>query len=103
MRMHNPPHPGEVLKEFYLVPLILSITKVAEGIDVTRKALSELINGHTGVSPEMALKLAEAFDTTAEYWLALQQEYNLFKARNKIDLSSIKHFFFVKGNNALEH
>jgi addiction module HigA family antidote len=66
MEMHNPPHPGEVIRELCLEPLGLSVTAAARALGVTRKALSELLNGRTGVSPAMALRLAKAFDTTAE-------------------------------------
>ncbi len=64
--MHNPPHPGEVIRELCLKPLDISITKAAKAIGVSRKSLSELVNGHSGVSPEMAIGLSMAFDTTAE-------------------------------------
>jgi addiction module HigA family antidote len=71
--MHNPPHPGEIIKELCLEPLGLSVTNAAKGLGVTRKALSELINGRSGVSPEMALRLEQAFGSTAEPWLRMQQ------------------------------
>ncbi len=78
MHMHNPPHPGEILKELYLEPLELTISEVAKGIGVSRKSLSELINGKFGVSPDMAIRLAKAFATTPESWLNLQQQYDLW-------------------------
>lgn len=93
MRMHNPPHPGIILKELYLEPLNLTITDVAKGLGVTRKAFSELVNQHAGISPSMAIRLAEAFDTTPEHWLNLQQEYNLWHAKNKIQKNKITHFY----------
>jgi len=65
-RMHNPPHPGEIIKELCLEPLGLSVTDAAKGLGVTRKALSELINGRSGVSPEMALRLEQAFGSRAK-------------------------------------
>ena len=65
-RMHNPPHPGEIIRDQCLEPLGLSVTDAAKGLGVTRKALSELLNGHAGISPEMALRLERAFDSTAE-------------------------------------
>ena len=100
MRMFNPPHPGEVLRELYLTPLELTVTKTAEGLDVTRKTLSSFLNGRSGTSTEMALRLAEAFDTTPEHWLNLQQEYDLWNAEDKIDRSQIKHFH---ENNTAHH
>ncbi|HEX5243288.1 MAG TPA: HigA family addiction module antitoxin, partial [Tepidisphaeraceae bacterium] len=64
--MHNPPHPGEVIRELCLAPLGLSVTGAAKALGVTRKSLSELLNGKAGISPEMALRLSIAFDTTPE-------------------------------------
>ena len=76
--MHNPPHPGEVIRELCIKPLGISITKAAEALGVSRKALSELLNGHTGISPEMAVRLGIAFDTTPESWLTQQIQYDLW-------------------------
>lgn len=90
--MHSPPHPGEILKELYLEPLNLSVTEAAEGLQVARKTLSMLINGHAGVSPEMALKLAKAFDTTPESWLNLQQQFSLSQLAKATDTSRVKTF-----------
>lgn len=104
MRMHNPPHPGEILRELYLEPLNLSVTDVAKGLGITRKSLSEVLNKHAGISTSMALRLAEAFDTTPEFWLNLQQEYNLWKTQNEVDTSKISHFYFTFSNSIqLEH
>lgn len=80
MQMFNPPHPGEILKEDYLVPLGLTVTKTASALGVSRKNLSEVINGHTGISPEMALRLSEAFNTTPDLWIGMQRNYDLYKA-----------------------
>lgn len=81
--MHNPPHPGETIRELCLKPLGLTVTAAAEALGVTRKTLSELLNGHSGVSPEMALRLSKAFDTTPESWLTQQMQYDLWKLRRK--------------------
>ncbi len=81
--MHNPPHPGEVIRELCLKPLGVTVTDAAKALGVSRKALSELLNGKTGVSPEMALRLSLAFDTTAESWLTQQMHYDLFQAEQK--------------------
>lgn len=78
--MHNPPHPGEVLRELCLDPLGLSVTEAAEALGVSRKTLSSILNGRAGISPEMAIRLAEAFDTTPESWLNQQLQYDLWKA-----------------------
>lgn len=81
MRMHNPPHPGEVLRELCLVPLELSVTDAAKALGVSRKTLSGVLNGRSGISPEMALRLSMAFDTTPESWLNQQVQYDLWVAR----------------------
>jgi addiction module HigA family antidote len=81
--MHNPPHPGEIIRELCLEPLSLSVTDAAKGLRVTRKALSELINGHSGISPEMAIRLEQAFGSTAETWLKMQLEYDLWQAKQR--------------------
>lgn len=81
--MHNPPHPGEIIRELCLEPLGITITLAAQALGVSRKALSELLNGHTGVSPEMAVRLARAFDTTPESWLVQQMQYDLWKIKER--------------------
>ncbi len=80
MQMHNPPHPGEVLRELCIEPLGLSVTEAAEGLGVSRKTLSAVLNGRAGISPEMALRLSIAFDTSAESWLNHQTQYDLWQA-----------------------
>ena len=80
MRMHNPPHPGEVLRELCLEPLGISVTSAADALGVARKTLSSLLNGHSGISPEMAIRLSKAFDTSAESWLNQQVHYDLWEA-----------------------
>ena len=82
-RMHNPPHPGEIIRDQCLEPLGLSVTDAAKGLGVTRKALSELLNGHAGISPEMAIRLERAFGSTAETWLRMQLEYDLWQAEQR--------------------
>ena len=81
--MYNPPHPGEVLKELCLQPLGLSVTRAAKALGITRKTLSQLLNGRIGVSPTMAIRLALATDTTAESWLNMQTAYDLWLAKQK--------------------
>ena len=80
MLMHNPPHPGEVLRELCLEPLGLSVTAAAEALGVSRKTLSAVLNGKAGISPEMAIRLSIAFDTSAESWLNQQSQYELWHA-----------------------
>ncbi len=81
IQMHNPPHPGEILRELCLEPLGLTITEAASALGVSRKTLSAILNGRAGISPEMALRLSIAFDTTAESWLSQQAQYDLWIAR----------------------
>ena len=84
MKMHNPPHPGEVLKELCLKPLELTVTEAARAFGVSRKTLSSILNGRAGISAEMAVRLALAFNTTAEGWLNLQLQHDLWLAeRNR--------------------
>lgn len=73
-----------------LEPLEISVTAAARALGVTRKALSELLNGRSGLNPAMALRLAKAFDTTAESWLNLQQQYDLWQARRTVSVSKVK-------------
>ncbi|HXU32295.1 MAG TPA: HigA family addiction module antitoxin [Thermoanaerobaculia bacterium] len=83
MRMHNPPHPGEVLRSFCLEPLGLTVSDAAKALGVSRKTLSGIVNGHVGISPEMAVRLSLAFDTTAESWLSQQTQYDLWQVEKK--------------------
>jgi antitoxin HigA-1 len=80
MRMHNPPHPGEVLRELCLEPLGLTVTDAAEALGISRKTLSAILNGRAGISPEMAIRLSKAFGTSAESWLNQQMQYDLWVA-----------------------
>ena len=88
--MFNPPHPGEVIRELCLVPLGVSVTNAAKALGVSRKALSELLNGHTGVSPEMAMRLSIAFDTTPESWLTQQMQFDLWQVSQKRDVVHVE-------------
>jgi len=81
--MHNPPHPGEILRELCLDPLGLTVTQAAGALGVRRKTLSSILNGHSGISAEMAIRLSMAFNTTAESWLLQQLQYDLAKVEPK--------------------
>jgi len=84
MKMHNPPHPGEVLRELCLKPLGLTVTQAATALGVSRKTLSGILNSRAGISPEMAVRLSLAFNTTAESWMNQQVQYDLWHAeRNR--------------------
>ena len=83
MLMHNPSHPGEVLRKLCLEPLGLSVTAAAKALGVSRKTLSGILNGRSGISPEMAVRLSIAFNTTAESWLNQQVQYDLWWAERR--------------------
>jgi len=80
MRMHNPPHPGEIIKSLCLEPLEVTVTDAAKALGVSRKTLSAILNGRAGISPEMAVRLSIAFGTSAESWLKQQLQYDLWHA-----------------------
>lgn len=89
MLMYNPPHPGKVIKELCLEPLGISVTDAAKGLGVSRKTLSSIINEKAGISPEMAIRLSIAFNTSSESWLNQQLQYDLWHAeqnRNNLDV-----------------
>jgi antitoxin HigA-1 len=81
--MHNPPHPGEILRSLCLEPLGLSVTGAAKALGVSRKTLSAVLNGRAGISPEMAVRLSIAFDTSSESWLNQQVQYDLWRAEKR--------------------
>ncbi len=83
MKMHKPPHPGKVLRELCIEPMGLSVTAAAESLGVARKTLSTILNGHSGISPEMAVRLSIAFGTSSESWLNQQVQYDLWIAEKK--------------------
>jgi len=88
MSMHNPAHPGEILKELVITPLELTITDASEHLNVSRKTLSKVLNGRGAITPEMALRLELVFKKpSADHWLRLQNAYDLWQFRqNKSDL-----------------
>jgi addiction module HigA family antidote len=83
MLMHNPPHPREILRELCLEPLGISVTAAAESLGVSRKTLSAILNGRAGISPEMAIRLSIAFDTSAESWLNQQMDWRPESERSR--------------------
>jgi len=83
--MHNPAHPGEILREEIMMPLGLTITETAQHLDISRKTLSKVLNGRGAITPEMALRLELAFKPSAETWLKMQSAYDLWQARQHTD------------------
>jgi len=90
MRMYNPPHPGDIIRDFCIEALDLSVTDAAKSLGVARKTFSSLLNGRSGISPEMALRLSKVFGRSPEGWLKLQLQYDLWKAQQRTDLKSLK-------------
>jgi addiction module HigA family antidote len=84
MKMHDPPHPGEIIRDLCMEPLGLTVTRAAKALGVTRKTLSAILNGRAGISPEMAIRLSKAFGTTAESWLVQQSMYDLARAEERL-------------------
>jgi addiction module HigA family antidote len=93
MNMHNPPHPGEIIRDLCLEPLGLSVTDAASALGVSRKTLSSILNGRSGISPEMALRLSKAFNTTPESWLNQQVQYDLWNARKAGKAIKVKKLY----------
>ena len=92
MPMKNPPHPGELVKYECLEELKLSITKAAEILGVTRQALSNVVNGKSGISPDMAVRLSKAFGGSPDIWLRMQMSYDLAQAQKRADTIHVKRF-----------
>ena len=90
MAMHDPPHPGEIIREVCVGPLGLTVTEAAKALGVTRKTFSALLNGRSGISPEMALRLSKVFGRSAEGWLRLQLQYDLWQTQQRVNLKNLK-------------
>lgn len=91
MPMQNPPHPGGVIRDC-IEELGLSVTEASAILDVTRPTLSRVINGHSAISPEMALRLSAAFGSTAEFWLRMQTAYDLAQARLTLGKMNVQRY-----------
>ena len=89
----QPGHPGEILKEMYLDPLNLTITDTAKALGIARKNLSAIVNGKMGISTDMAVRLSEAFNTSAALWVGLQKDYDLWHSEQKVDRAAIKPLY----------
>ena len=92
--MHNPPHPGEFIREVYLAPFGFSARQLAAKLAVSPSTLSRVLKGTSGISPEMALRLSKALGRTPESWLAMQHTYDLWEARRAVDLSNVESIDF---------
>jgi addiction module HigA family antidote len=90
--MHNPPHPGGIVRRQWLEPLGLTVTEAAKGLGVTRQALSELVNERAGISVDMAIRLSKAFGSSPETWLGMQTAYDLWQARDRVAAIQVRRF-----------
>ena len=90
--MQNPPHPGAIVKWDCLEPLGLIVTRAAQGLGVTRQALSDLVNEKAGISVEMSFRLSQAFGSTPETWLGMQTAYDLWQARSRAKRIEVEKF-----------
>jgi addiction module HigA family antidote len=95
MTMHNPPHPGEFIRSVYLEPFGFSARSLAEGLAVSPSTLNRVITGKSGVSPEMALRLSKALGRSPESWLAMQDHYDLWLAKQNVKLDEVEHIKFA--------
>ena len=84
-RLRRPTHPGGILRRHYIEPLSLTVSELAGVLGVSRKTLSEIVNEHASITPDMALRLSKAFKTTPELWLNMQRNYDLWQASHKSD------------------
>jgi addiction module HigA family antidote len=100
--MFNPSHPGEIIREDCLKPLGLTVTAAADALGVTRKALSDLVNGHSGVSPEMAIRLEKVGWSTADHWLRMQLQRDLWEARRRARKIVVRKRFRMPDASAAE-
>lgn len=90
MAMHNPPHPGEFIQATYMEPFALSCRYLAEQLDVAASTLNRVLKKQSGVSPEMALRLAKALGRSPESWLSMQDAYDLYQAKKAVKLSRVQ-------------
>ena len=95
MNMFNPPHPGEFIEEIYLSPFGVSVRFLAEKLGVAPSTLNRIIKRQSGVSPEMALRLAITLGRSPESWLAMQDNYDLWQARQRVNLDSVQKVEFA--------
>lgn len=95
MKMHNPPHPGTIIRELYLKELDISERTLAKSLGVSSSTLNRVLGCKSSVSPEMALRLSKALGRSPESWLALQDAYDLWHASQKVDLDAVQRLEFV--------
>jgi len=94
MAMHNPPHPGEFIREVYLEPFAITGRQLAAKLGVSPSTLNRILNGGSGISSEMALRLSKALGRSPESWLAMQDSFDLWQARQSVDLDAVEKVEF---------
>jgi len=94
MSMHNPPHPGEFIREVYLEPHAMTGRQLASKLGVSPSTLNRILQGRSGISPEMALRLSKALGRSPESWLLMQDHFELWHARQTVDLDAVKKVEF---------
>ncbi len=87
--LYKPVHPGRIIRDDYLEPLELTTGALAKALGVTRQTMAAILNERAGISPEMALRLAKAFDTTPDLWITLQRNYDLYRASQNFDVNKV--------------
>jgi addiction module HigA family antidote len=92
MPLHNPPHPGRIVRDECLEALGLTVTEAAKGLGVTRQALSDVVNEKAAISVDMAMRLSKAFGSTPETWLGMQMAYDLWQARKRMRSLAVRRF-----------
>ncbi|SCZ58467.1 HigA family addiction module antitoxin [Thiohalomonas denitrificans] len=101
MAMHNPPHPGEFIREVYLEPFGLSARHLAAKLNVSPSTVARILQGRSAVSPEMALRLSKTLGRSPESWLAMQDQYDLWCARRNMNLDGVETMQFEEPNNGV--
>lgn len=95
MSMHNPPHPGEFISDVFMEPFGYSCRFVAKQLDVSASTLNRILKGQSSITPEMALRLSKALGRTPESWLSMQDNYNLWQAKQKVNLAKVHPINYV--------
>ncbi len=94
MPMHNPPHPGEFIREAYMDPFAITGRTLARKLDVSASTLNRILKGSSGISSEMALRLSKTLGRSPESWLAMQDHYELWQARRTVNLDAVEKIEF---------
>ncbi|MBV1929959.1 MAG: HigA family addiction module antidote protein [Gammaproteobacteria bacterium] len=94
MAMHNPPHPGEFIRQVYFDPFAITGRQLSEKLGVSLPTFNRVLKGHSGISSKMALRISKALGRSPESWLAMQDNFNLWQARKSVDLGGVEQVEF---------